>query len=172
MKVLLTVHVLARRDLGRRQHRHAHPGPPVLNRGDNREIHAFSMEVNKVAMRLYAPISLILLIAGIFLVDKAGYDFSQAWIVIALAGWLFSFIVGVGYYGPQDKKLQELVKERAPTIQAWLRTLGGPQCEHRRGLDPGAHRDRHHAQAGGLTLPSGWPSRARLAGRPWPIVPH
>jgi uncharacterized membrane protein len=60
MKILLTIHVLAAviwvggsvamHILGRR----------VLSRGDNREIHAFSMEVNKVAMRLYAPTSLIL----------------------------------------------------------------------------------------------------------------
>ena len=125
MKILLTIHVLAAviwvggsvamHILGRR----------VLSRGDNREIHAFSMEVNKVAMRLYAPTSLILLIAGIFLVDKAGYDFSQAWIAIALVGWLFSFIVGVGYYGPQDKKLQLLVAERGaddPGVAANVRS--------------------------------------------------
>jgi len=109
---LLTVHVLAAviwvggaiamHILGRR----------VLKRGDNAEIYAFSKEINVVALRLYAPTSLILLIAGIFLVSEAGYEFSQAWIGIALAGWLFSFIVGVGYYGPQDKKLQLLVAER------------------------------------------------------------
>ena len=111
---LLTVHVLAAviwvggsiamHILGRR----------VLKRGDSTEIYNFSNEINTVALRLYAPTSLILLIAGIFLVNEAGYEFSQAWIGIALAGWLFSFIVGVGYYGPQDKKLQALVAERGP----------------------------------------------------------
>jgi uncharacterized membrane protein len=112
---LLTVHVLAAviwvggaiamHILGRR----------VLKRGDNTEIYNFSMEINKVALRLYAPTSLVLLIAGIFLVNESGYDFSQAWIGIALAGWLFSFVVGVGYYGPQEKKLQVLVAERGQT---------------------------------------------------------
>lgn len=110
--LLLTVHVLAAviwvgggitiHILGRR----------TLRRGDNQEIYDFSAEVNKVGLRLYAPTSLILLIAGIFLVDKAGYEFSQAWIGIALGGWLISFLLGVGYYGPKDKKLQELVAER------------------------------------------------------------
>jgi hypothetical protein len=33
-------------------------------------------------------------------VDKVGADFSQAWVIIGLAGWLFSFLVGIGYYGP------------------------------------------------------------------------
>lgn len=93
----ISVHVLGRR---------------VLKRGDNQEIYKFSAEVNKLGMRLYAPTSLILLIAGIFLVDKAGYEFSQAWIGIALGGWLISFLLGIGYYGPKDKKLQQLVAER------------------------------------------------------------
>jgi uncharacterized membrane protein len=48
-------------------------------------------------------------VAGVFLVHKAGYEFSQAWVIIGLGGWVVSFIVGVGYYGPQDKKLQALV---------------------------------------------------------------
>jgi hypothetical protein len=38
-------------------------GRRVLKRGDNQEIYNFSMEVNKVALRLYAPTSLILLVA-------------------------------------------------------------------------------------------------------------
>jgi uncharacterized membrane protein len=112
---LITVHVLAAviwvggsvamHILGRR----------VLKRGDGEEIYEFSKEINTLAQRLYAPTALILLIAGIFLVSEAGYEFSQAWIGIGLAGWLFSFVVGIGYYGPQDKKLQALVSERGPT---------------------------------------------------------
>ena len=111
---LLTIHVLAAviwvggglamHILGRR----------VLKRGDPREIFEFSKEINTVAMRLYAPTSLILLIAGILLVNEAGYEFSQLWITLALIGWAFSFIVGVGYYGPQDKKLQALVAADGP----------------------------------------------------------
>ena len=109
---LLTIHVLAAviwvgggtamHILGRR----------VLKRGNPKEIYEFSAEVNTVAMRLYAPTSLILLIAGIFLVNEAGYEFSQLWITLAFIGWAFSFLVGIGYYGPQDKKLQALVKDK------------------------------------------------------------
>jgi uncharacterized membrane protein len=93
------MHILARR---------------VLKRGDNEEIYKFSKEVNTVAMRLYAPTSVILLIAGIFLVNEAGYDFGDLWITLAFIGWIFSFIVGIAYYGPQDKKLQALVAEKGP----------------------------------------------------------
>jgi uncharacterized membrane protein len=109
---LLTIHVLAAviwvgggtamHILGRR----------VLKRGNPQEIYEFSKEINIVGLRLYAPMSLILLIAGIFLVDEAGYEFSQLWITLAFIGWAFSFFVGIGYYGPQDKKLQALVAEK------------------------------------------------------------
>ena len=112
---LLTVHVLAAviwvgggvvmHIMGRR----------ALASGDGMRIHDTSKEINTIAGRLYAAASVILLIAGIFLVHEAGYEFSQLWIILALAGWILSFLVGVGYYGPQDKKLQALVAEKGPT---------------------------------------------------------
>jgi uncharacterized membrane protein len=112
---LLTIHILAAliwvgggismHILGRR----------VLKRGDAEEIYKFSAEVNVIGLRIYAPTSLILLVAGILLVNEAGYEFSQLWISLAFVGWIISFIVGVAYYGPQDKKLQALVAADGPT---------------------------------------------------------
>jgi len=111
---LLTIHVLAAviwvgggtamHILGRR----------VLKRGNPQEIYNFSKEVNIVGLQLYAPVSLILLIAGILLVnqDQSAAEFSQLWITLAFIGWGFSFLVGIGYYGPQDKKLQKLVADK------------------------------------------------------------
>ena len=114
-ELLLTIHVLAAviwvgggtamHILGRR----------VLKRGDGEEIYEFSKEINTVALRLYAPTSLVLLIAGILLVNEAGYEFSQLWITLAFIGWGFSFLVGILYYGPQDKKLQALVAANGST---------------------------------------------------------
>ena len=114
-ELLLTIHVLAAviwvgggtamHILGRR----------VLKRGDGEEIYEFSKEINTVALRLYAPTSLVLLIAGILLVNEAGYEFSQLWITLGFLGWIFSFLVGIGYYGPKDKKLQALVAAEGPT---------------------------------------------------------
>lgn len=103
------MHVLARR---------------VLERGDGEEIYRFSKEINTVALRMYAPLALILLVAGILLVNEAGYEFSQAWISIAFVGWGISFLLGIAYYGPQDKKLQALVAAegpRAPGVVANVR---------------------------------------------------
>ena len=120
---LLTIHVLAAvvwvggglamHILGRR----------TLKRGNPQEIFEFSKEINTVALRLYAPTSLILLIAGILLVNEAGYEFSQLWITLAFIGWAFSFVVGIGYYGPQDKKLQALVAADGPASTGIVATV-------------------------------------------------
>ncbi|MEX1141234.1 MAG: DUF2269 family protein [Thermoleophilaceae bacterium] len=113
-ELLLTIHVIAAvvwvgggtamHILGRR----------VLKRGNGQEIHDFSKEINVVGLRLYAPTALILLIAGVLLTIESNYDFGSLWITLALVGWAFSFIVGIAYYGPQDKKLQNLVAEKGP----------------------------------------------------------
>lgn len=113
-ELLLTIHVIAAivwvgggtamHILGRR----------VLKRGHGQEIHDFSKEINYVAPRLYIPMSLLLLLSGIGLVEESGFQFSQLWIVLGLAGYAISFIVGIAYYGPQDKKLQSLVAEKGP----------------------------------------------------------
>lgn len=95
----VTIHVLGRR---------------VLRRNDGDEIYRFSQEANRIGMRMYAPLALILLVAGILLVNEGGYEFSQAWISIAFLGWAVSFLIGIGYYGPQDKKLQALVAAEGP----------------------------------------------------------
>lgn len=84
-------------------------GRRVLGRGDPEEMLAFSKEANAIGPMLYAPASIILLVAGIFLVDKAGYEFSQLWIGLALAGWVLTFLIGVGFYGPQGKRLDAIV---------------------------------------------------------------
>lgn len=111
---LLTVHVLAAvvwvggsvaiHVLGRR----------VIGRGDAEEILHFSRETNAIGPVLYAPASIILLVAGIFLVGKAGYEFSQAWIGLAFAAWIITFLIGAGYYGPAGKKLEALVQAEGP----------------------------------------------------------
>ena len=90
-------------------------GRRVLRRGDGEEIHKFSEEVNAVGVRLYPGTSLVLLIAGILLVSEAGYDFGEPWVLLGLGGWVSSFLVGLLYYMPQDKKLQALVAEKGPS---------------------------------------------------------
>ena len=60
-----------------------------------------------VGTHVYLPASLLLLAAGVWMViDSPSIDWEDPWIVIGLAGWLFSALIGSLYLGPQAKKLK------------------------------------------------------------------
>jgi uncharacterized membrane protein len=117
---LLTVHVLAAvlwvgggvtmHALGRR----------IQKSGDRAALTAYFRTAGPFAGVFYAALSVILLIAGLLLVNEANYEFSQPWIGIGLAAWIFSFIVGVGYYGRQDKKIREISESEGPTSETLM----------------------------------------------------
>ena len=51
--------------------------------------------------------AVVLLLAGIGLVlEVEGYDFSDLWIAIGIAGWVASAVIGGGMLGPLGKKAQ------------------------------------------------------------------
>jgi uncharacterized membrane protein len=78
----------------------------------------FVRQSNMIGPRFYAPLSMLLLIAGILLVNEAGYEFSDPWVGIGMAGWLFSFAVGVGYYGRAGKRFEEAAAAEGPASGA------------------------------------------------------
>ena len=85
------------------------------------QLASLSSEIEWVGTRLYAPTSLILLIFGFLLVGKGDWDM-EGWIVFALIVWLFSFVVGVGFLGPQSSKLSEDIERHgADSAQALAR---------------------------------------------------
>lgn len=77
--------------------------------GSNSRMVEFARDANVIGPRFYAPLSLVLLVAGILLVDEAGYRFSDAFITVGFAGWIVSFVIGVTFYGAQGRKLEAVV---------------------------------------------------------------
>jgi uncharacterized membrane protein len=53
--------------------------------------------------RLYAPLAMILLVAGILLVGETGYEHSDLFITLAYLGWLTSVIIGMFVYPRLEK---------------------------------------------------------------------
>jgi uncharacterized membrane protein len=53
---------------------------------------------------VYAPLSVILLVAGILLVDEVGYSYRDLWITIGFLSFLTSFVLGVGYYARAGRR--------------------------------------------------------------------
>src|SRR5690606_22367174 len=56
-----------------------------------------------LAPRFYAPLALILLVAGFLLVDEAGYELGDLFFSLALLGWLISFVLGMAFYPSQQR---------------------------------------------------------------------
>ncbi|MEX0988703.1 MAG: DUF2269 family protein [Actinomycetota bacterium] len=83
---------------------------------DPSEIVRTGKSIEFVGQRLFIPASVILFLAGVWLViDSAGYDFEQPWIAIAIVLWLTSALVGSLYLGPTSKKISLAFEAEGPT---------------------------------------------------------
>ena len=78
-----------------------------------------------VGPKFYAPLSVILLVAGILLVDEAGYQHSDLFITLGYTGWFAAFVIGAGVYPRLGKRIGEAVEahgvESAETRRAVTR---------------------------------------------------
>ncbi|HYF11923.1 MAG TPA: DUF2269 family protein [Actinomycetota bacterium] len=76
---------------------------------DPERLRIFAGEVEFVGTRIFTPASLLLLLFGIWMViDSPAWEFTQFWVIAALAMFAFSFVSGAFYLGPQSGKLKRL----------------------------------------------------------------
>jgi uncharacterized membrane protein len=74
-------------------------------------------EVEFIGTRVFVPASIVLLLAGAFMVSQR-WAFTQAWISVAIVLWLGSILVGSFYLGPQSKRIGQLVAAEGPASPA------------------------------------------------------
>jgi uncharacterized membrane protein len=102
-------------------------GRLATKRGPERRLE-FTRDSIQIGNRLYAPLSLILLIAGVLLVDEVGYGYGDFWITIGFLGFLTSFVLGVGYYPRAGRRYEAVAAGDGPGSPAaealYRRTLG------------------------------------------------
>jgi len=67
-----------------------------------------------LAPRIFAPASIGVIVAGPLLVDEIGYEFNEPWIHVGFLGWFISFAIGVGFYGREGKKREQLIEQHGP----------------------------------------------------------
>jgi uncharacterized membrane protein len=86
----------------------------------------FAAEVELVGKRLFTPLSVLVLVLGVGLVQLGDWGFGQAWIVIGLVGIVATIATGAGYLGPQAAKLAKLVETEgadAPVVRTKVQAL-------------------------------------------------
>jgi uncharacterized membrane protein len=86
----------------------------VVERGrDAREMAQFAGRAGVIGERLFAPASLIVLLAGIGLMIEGSWSWGQLWVVFALVTFAASFAVGIGVLSPLAKRLPSVGPETA-----------------------------------------------------------
>jgi len=58
-----------------------------------------------MAQRIFIPASLAVLIVGVLLTIEGPWSFGDLWIVLGLAGYAFSFLVGILFLEPEGKRI-------------------------------------------------------------------
>ena len=69
---------------------------------------------NWLATRIFIPSSLAVLILGILLVIDGPWGFDQLWILLGLAGYAFSFLIGILFFEPEGKRIGAGIEARGP----------------------------------------------------------
>ena len=83
----------------------------------------FTRMSEKAPSIVFAVASIILIVAGSLLVDEAGYDYSDTWVILGYAGWFISFLFGVGFYGQEGKRRDKVIEERGIADPAVVKSL-------------------------------------------------
>lgn len=84
----------------------------VLARGNAEEIAAFSRDAGEVGTKVFMPSSIVVLLAGIYLVVDGDWGFDHFWILSSLVVLIASAILGAAFLGPEGKRLGDLVETR------------------------------------------------------------
>lgn len=83
-------------------------------------------QIEKIAMRVFTPASLVTLGFGFALVQKEHVGYGSFWIDFALTAWALSFIIGAVLIGPRTTRLKRLIDARGeddPVVQHGISTV-------------------------------------------------
>jgi len=80
-------------------------GMVELRSGDPSAIARFAGNAGRLGERLFTPMSIVVLLAGIGLMIDGDWPWGRLWIDFALVAWVGSAALGAGYLGPTAKKI-------------------------------------------------------------------
>jgi len=83
-------------------------GLTVRRGGDPAEMAQFAGRAGRLGERLFAPTSMVVLLAGIWLMIEGNWDWGQLWVIFALITFAASFVTGLFFIGPMAKRLPEV----------------------------------------------------------------
>ena len=97
-------------------------GLTVRRGGDPAEMAQFAGRAGRLGERLFAPTSMVVLLAGIWLMIEGNWDWGQLWVVFALVTFAASFVTGLFVISPMAKSLPG-IGPATPAGQELIRRL-------------------------------------------------
>lgn len=74
-------------------------------------------EAEKVGMRLFAPMGLLLVIMGFVLVEKGEWGY-HLWVILGLIAYGLSFLTGLLFIGPESGRIGKAIEREGPDSPA------------------------------------------------------
>ncbi len=89
-------------------------GTRILASRDRASQIAFAFDVEWMGNHVYLPASLTVLLFGILTALRGHYSFTNAWLIVGLAGIVATATTGATYLGPELKRIGQLFEQRGP----------------------------------------------------------
>jgi uncharacterized membrane protein len=87
-------------------------------RGDAVGKTTIARQAGQVAMKVFTPSALIVLVAGIAMmltdVGELAWDWGSFWVTFGLLGFVATFAIGIGVLTPAAKKIEALAETKGP----------------------------------------------------------
>ena len=77
---------------------------------DATAVGAFLKDIEFAANRAFIPASLILIVTGVWLVTRDVFEL-EAWVIFGIVVWVYSFVAGAGFVGPQTGRVGQAIEE-------------------------------------------------------------
>jgi uncharacterized membrane protein len=81
---------------------------------DNAELLQIAKQAEWLGLRLFVPMSLVVVAMGFVLMHKGGWAYGSFWALFGLIAWSVSFVVGAAFLGPEAGKLARLIETKGP----------------------------------------------------------
>lgn len=86
----------------------------------------FAGEVEVIGKRFFTPLSFVVLVLGIGLVQQGDWGFGKPWVILGMLGIVATIATGAGYLGPQMGKLAKVIQTEgadAPSVRTKMKTI-------------------------------------------------
>ncbi len=86
----------------------------TIGRNEALEVARFAGDAEFVGMRVFMPASLVVLLAGSWMVYDGPWLLSDPWLGIGLGLFPLSFVTGAGFLGPESGRISARTAEHGP----------------------------------------------------------